>query len=64
MCAGSARGLATAHRQPDDLDDGLDLDLIRGAGRAATPHFALKTAFGFGGINAALEARPTPDLFG
>ena len=35
-------------------DPACDLDHVRGEGRRARPRYALKNAFGFGGINAAL----------
>lgn len=41
----------------EEPDPAVDLDLIRGAGRAASPNAALSNSFGFGGINAALALR-------
>jgi 3-oxoacyl-[acyl-carrier-protein] synthase II len=41
-----------------ELDPAIDLDVVRGAARAASVRVALSTTSGFGGLNAALVVEP------
>ncbi|WP_420035270.1 beta-ketoacyl-[acyl-carrier-protein] synthase family protein [Streptomyces sp. cg28] len=47
-------GVAPAVRNLDDLDPGVDLDVVRGENRSGSWHAALANSFGFGGHNVSL----------
>jgi 3-oxoacyl-[acyl-carrier-protein] synthase II len=47
-------GVIPPTRNLDTLDPAIDLDVVRGGARAATPRAGLANAFGFGGHNVTL----------
>ena len=51
---------ATAGVAASEVDPTLDLDIITGSAREASPTLALTNSLAFGGLNAVLAIRPAP----